>query len=118
MGRIRDERADTFRRRAGVRPDRNRQLRDAAMLKKVTAKQDKKIEAAIRAQFATDVIELYRARMAGQEATHPDPEVCAVAFGLVALKQGIEPALQKHRNNPQALVYTGAVVADEIINAL
>jgi hypothetical protein len=88
------------------------------MLKKVTTKQDEKFEAAARAQFATDVIDLYRARMAGQPATHPDPEVRAVAFGLVALKQAIEPALQKHRNNPQALVYTGALAADGIIDAL
>jgi hypothetical protein len=88
------------------------------MLKKITTKQDQKIEAAARAQFATDVIELYRAKMAGQTASHPDAEVRAVAFGLVALKQAIEPALHRHRNDPQALIYTGAIAADGIIDAL
>jgi hypothetical protein len=88
------------------------------MLKKITRKQDQKIEAAARAQFATDIIDLYRARMAGQPATHPDAEVREVAFGLVALKQAIEPFLHKHRNDPQALIYTGALVADGIIDAL
>jgi hypothetical protein len=88
------------------------------MLKKVTAKQDKKIEAAARAQFATDINELYRARMAGQPATHPDPEVRAVAFGLVAFKQAIKPFLHKYRNDPEALAATGVIVADEIINTL
>lgn len=88
------------------------------MLKKIATKQDQKIEAAARAQFATDIIELYRARLAGQPATHSNPDVRAVAFGLVALKQAIEPALHKHRNDPEALIYTGALVADGIIDAL
>jgi hypothetical protein len=92
------------------------------MLKKISAKQDQKLDAAIRAQFATDVIDLYRARMAGQMTTHPDPDVRAVAFGLVALKQALtqatERALQRHPNDPQVLVYTGVAAADEIITAL
>jgi hypothetical protein len=90
------------------------------MLKKLTiTKQDQKIEAKARAQFATDIIGLYRAKLAGQTpATHPDPDVRAVAFGLVALKQAIEPFLQQHRNDPHALVYTGVVMADGIIDAL
>lgn len=88
------------------------------MPKKITTKQDQKIEAAARAQFATDIIDLYRARLAGRPATHPDPEVRAVAYGLVALKQAIEPALRKHRNNPQELIATGLIVADGIIDAL
>jgi hypothetical protein len=88
------------------------------MLKKISAKQDQKLDAAIRAQFATDVIDLFRARMAGKPAKHPDPDVRAVAFGLVSLKQHIEPTLQKYRDNPEALIYTGVTVADEIISAL
>jgi hypothetical protein len=89
------------------------------MLKKLTTtKQDQKIEAAARAQFAADVIGLYRARLAGKLDTHSDPEVRAVAFGLIALKQAIAPVLHQHRNDPQALVYTGAVMADGIIEAL
>jgi hypothetical protein len=88
------------------------------MLKKISAKQDQKLDAAIRAQFATDVIGLYHARMTGQPETHPNPDVRAVAFGLVSLKQAIEPALQQYRDNPEALIYTGVAVADEIINAL
>jgi hypothetical protein len=88
------------------------------MLKKLTAKQDQKIEAEARAKFATDIIELYRARMAGKPDTHPDPEVRAVAFGLITLKQAIAPVLHQHRNDPHALVYTGAVMADGIIEAL
>jgi hypothetical protein len=88
------------------------------MAKTITTKQDQKIEAAARAQFAADVIGLYRARLAGKPETHPDPEVRAVAFGLIALKQAIAPVLHRHQNDPQALVYTGAVMADGIIEAL
>jgi hypothetical protein len=89
------------------------------MPKKISAKQDQKIEAEAQANFATDVIELYRARMAGQPAVpHPDADVRAVAFGLVALKQAIAPHLHQHRNDPHALVYTGVVMADGIIEAL
>lgn len=89
------------------------------MLKKLTTKQDQKIEAEARAQFATDIIELYRARLAEETVTpHPDPEVRAVAYGLVALKQAIAPHLLQHRNDPHALIYTGVVMADGIIDAL
>jgi hypothetical protein len=89
------------------------------MLKKLTTtKQDQKIEAAARAKFAMEVLELYHARLAGKQETHPDPEVRAVAFGLITLKQAIAPVLHQHRNDPHALVYTGAVMADGIIEAL
>jgi hypothetical protein len=89
------------------------------MLKKLTTtKQDQTIEAEARAQFAKDVIGLYRARLAGQPEKHPDPEVRAVAFGLVALKQAIAPVLHRHRDDPEALVYTGVKMADGIIDAL
>jgi hypothetical protein len=89
------------------------------MPKKITTKQDQKIEAAARAQFATDVISLYNATIAGRRAPrHPDPDVRTVAFGLVALKQAVELASRKHRNNREALIASGAPVADEIITAL
>jgi hypothetical protein len=88
------------------------------MLNKLTMKQARKVEAEARAKFATDVINLYRARLAGQPETHPDAEVRAVAFGLIALKQAIAPVLHQHRDDPHALVYTGAVLADGIIDAL
>jgi hypothetical protein len=88
------------------------------MLKKLTTKQDQKIEAKARAKFATDIIELYHAQLARKPATHPDPDVRAVASGLVALKQAIAPFLHQHRNDAEALVYTGVVMADGIIDAL
>jgi len=88
------------------------------MLKKLTAKQDQKIEAEARAQFATDVINLYHAKMERSEDTHPDPDVRAVACGLAALKQAIDPVLQRHQHNPEVLIRTGAAAANEIINAL
>jgi hypothetical protein len=88
------------------------------MLKKITTKQDQKIEAAARAQFATDVIGLYDAFIAGRPGCHPDPDVRTVAFGLVALKQAVELLSRKHRNNQEALIASGAPVADEIITAL
>jgi hypothetical protein len=88
------------------------------MLKKITTKQDQKIEAAARAQFATDVIDLYQAKMAGRPDTRSDPKVRTVAIGLAALKQAVDLLSHKHRNNPEALIASGAPVADEIITAL
>jgi hypothetical protein len=99
-----------------------------AALKKITAKQDEKIDATARAEFSTKINKLYHARMAGQPATDPDPDpdVRGVAFGLVALKQAllqaIKPFLRKYRNDPEArkeaLVARGYIVADGIITAL
>jgi hypothetical protein len=87
---------------------------------KSNEKQDQAFEAAARAQFATDVIKLYKAALNNQVETCADSslEVRQVAFGLVALRQALDPYLHKYRNDPLRFAAAGGWEATAILDAL
>jgi hypothetical protein len=90
------------------------------MLKKTAANQDEQLEAPAREQFAADVIKLYTAALAGQLAGCADSsiEIRRVGFGLVALRQALDPFLHKFRNDPVRMAAAGGFEALAILDAL
>jgi hypothetical protein len=93
------------------------------MLKKISAKQDEKIEAAEQAKLATDVGELYQAAISGKLADHAavnDDEVREVAFGLTVLRQMTDHHLKKFEADRDLtrLPSSGLCEASRIIDAL
>jgi hypothetical protein len=86
----------------------------------VKSSEDDHFKADKRAKFAADVIKLYDAALNGQldACTESSLEVRQVAFGLVALRQALDPHLEKHRNNPLRLAAAGALEAVAILDAL
>jgi hypothetical protein len=92
------------------------------MLKKISAKQDEKIEAAEQAQLAADVIDIYQAAISGKLADRGpvDDEVREVAFGLAILRQITDHYLKKFEADPDVtrLPSSGLCDASRIIDAL
>jgi hypothetical protein len=90
------------------------------MLKKSATNHDEKLEAPAREQFAADVIKLYTAALAGQMAGCADSSLDArrVGFGLVALRQALDPILHRLRNDPLLIAAGGGFEALAILDAL
>ena len=72
------------------------------------------------AEFAERVLALYHAALKGNAAAHSesDEDVCAVAFGLVAITQAIEDRKTKYKHDQLRMVQAGVFLASDIIAAL
>jgi hypothetical protein len=80
---------------------------------------DDKSHTELRAEFGTQVIDLYKAAVAGKLAEHGNADsgdVRAVAFGLIALRNAVDHFLQSHPG--EALHASGMYQANAILEAL